>query len=65
MIEPSLLDDARFDTVQRELLDITWQMLNAIHTGDAATYAAFPRRNSPVSRMCARTALTAWSFTSP
>ncbi len=41
MIEPALLDDGRFDTVQRELLDITWQMLNAIHTGDAATYAAF------------------------
>ena len=40
MIETVLLDDARFDPVQRELLDITWRMLEAIGTGDASTYAA-------------------------
>ncbi len=40
MIESALLDDARFDATQRELLEISWRMLHAIHTGDAGTYAA-------------------------
>ena len=39
-MEPALLESARFDPVQRELLDITWRMLDAIHTGDADTYGA-------------------------
>jgi uncharacterized protein (TIGR02246 family) len=39
MYEKSLEDDARLDGVQRELLAITWRMLDAIHTGDAETYA--------------------------
>lgn len=41
MYETKLLDDARLDSVQRELLDITWQMLDAIHTGDADKYARY------------------------
>jgi hypothetical protein len=40
MMEAALLDDGRFDVTQRELLEITWRMLHAIHTGDAGTYAA-------------------------
>ena len=40
MIETALLEAARLDPVQRELLEITWRMLEAIHTGDAETYAA-------------------------
>lgn len=40
MIEAALLDDAQFDATQRELIEITWRMLDAIHTGDADTYAA-------------------------
>jgi len=40
MIETALLDDARLDATQRELLDITWEMLHAIDTGDADRYAA-------------------------
>lgn len=40
MIESALLDEAHFDETQRELLATTWRMLDAIHTGDAATYAA-------------------------
>lgn len=39
MYEPALSDAARFDATQRELLEITWRMLDAIHTGDAETYA--------------------------
>ena len=39
MIEAALLDDARFDATQRELLQISWRMLHAIHTGDTQTYA--------------------------
>jgi len=39
MYEKSLEDDARLDTVQRELLAITWRMLDAIHTGNADVYA--------------------------
>ena len=39
MIEPALLDAERFDSAQRELLKISWRMLDAIHTGDADTYA--------------------------
>ena len=33
-------DEARLDAAQRELLAITWRMLDAIHTGDADTYSA-------------------------
>ena len=40
MVESALLDDARFDETQRELLEISWRMLHAIHTGDSNTYAA-------------------------
>ena len=40
MVEEALLEDARFDSVQRELLSISWRMLEAIHTGDSATYAS-------------------------
>jgi ketosteroid isomerase-like protein len=40
MYEKALLDEAKFDAVQRELIKVTWQMLNAIHTGDAGLYAA-------------------------
>src|SRR5258708_29619961 len=39
MYEAALMEEARLDAIQRELLDITWQMLEAIHTGDADTYA--------------------------
>jgi calcium/calmodulin-dependent protein kinase (CaM kinase) II len=39
MYETTLLEDAKLDSVQRELLDVTWKMLDAIHTGDADTYA--------------------------
>jgi len=35
-----MLDDAGFDPTQRELLEITWRMLEAINTGDANTYAS-------------------------
>ncbi len=40
MYETALLDDANFDETQRDLIAVTWKMLNAIHTGDSATYAA-------------------------
>ena len=39
MYEVALLDEAKFDATQRELLKVTWKMLHAIHTGDAATYS--------------------------
>jgi ketosteroid isomerase-like protein len=39
MYETSLLDAARLDATQRELLELTWKMLHAIDTGDAPTYA--------------------------
>ena len=39
MIELALLSDARFDAAQIELVEITWRMLEAIHTGDDHTYA--------------------------
>ena len=39
MYESALADTAHLDPIQRELLEITWRMLHAIHTGDAATYA--------------------------
>lgn len=39
MMEAALIEDARFDPVQRELIHIAWRMLHAIHTGDARTYA--------------------------
>jgi calcium/calmodulin-dependent protein kinase (CaM kinase) II len=34
-----MMDDAKLDETQRELLQITWRMLEAINTGDANTYA--------------------------
>ena len=40
MTETAMLEDARLDATQRELIDIIWRMLDAIHTGDANTYAA-------------------------
>lgn len=40
MLENAMLDDARFDQVQRELLAATDALLTAIATGDAATYAS-------------------------
>lgn len=39
MMEAALLAETRFDETQRELLQITWQMLHAIDTGDAHKYA--------------------------
>ncbi|CEK15234.1 ketosteroid isomerase-like enzyme [Chthonomonas calidirosea] len=39
-LEKEVLDAARFDAAQRELLEITWRLLHAIDTGDAETYAA-------------------------
>ncbi len=39
MVEPSIVEAARMDATERELLEITWRMLDAIHTGDADTYA--------------------------
>jgi hypothetical protein len=39
MIEASLLDESHWSETQRELLHISWRMLNAIHTGDSQTYA--------------------------
>jgi calcium/calmodulin-dependent protein kinase (CaM kinase) II len=41
MYEKSLITDARLDAVQEELIWITWRMLEAIHTGDAETYAEY------------------------
>jgi calcium/calmodulin-dependent protein kinase (CaM kinase) II len=40
MVETALVEDAKFDETQRELLEITWRMLEAINTGDAGTYAS-------------------------
>ncbi len=40
MIEAALLDDARLDPVQRELLSLTDRLLQAIHMGDSATYTS-------------------------
>lgn len=39
MIERALLQEAKFDAVQSELMEISWRMLEAIHTGDVHTYA--------------------------
>lgn len=39
MYEQALIAEAKLDAVQQELLEITWRMINAIQTGDAATYA--------------------------
>lgn len=39
MYEQALEEEARLDTVQRELLALTWRMLDAIHTGGAEAYA--------------------------
>lgn len=41
MYETELMNDARLDPVQRELLSITWTMLEAIHVGDAETYERY------------------------
>jgi calcium/calmodulin-dependent protein kinase (CaM kinase) II len=38
LIEKALLEEAKFNATQRELLHITWRMLHAIHTGDIETY---------------------------
>ena len=38
MYETILMQDAHLDETQQELLQITWRMLEAIHTGDAETY---------------------------
>jgi ketosteroid isomerase-like protein len=35
----AIIEAAPMDAAQRELLEITWRILNAIHTGDAQTYA--------------------------
>lgn len=40
MVEKSIADSAGFDSGQRTLLEITWRLLDAIHRGDADTYAA-------------------------
>jgi len=40
MYEDALADDARLDAVQRELLALTWKLLDAINTGDSETYGA-------------------------
>lgn len=40
MIESALIEASGMDAAQRELLEISWRMLDAIHTGDADTYAA-------------------------
>ncbi len=40
MYETSLMDAAGMNSVERTLLEITWQMLEAIHTGDAELYAS-------------------------
>lgn len=39
MYEQALEEEAKLDTVQRELLALTWRMLDAIHTGGADLYA--------------------------
>ena len=39
MIEVALLNESNLNETQRELLHISWRMLNAIHTGDSQTYA--------------------------
>ncbi|HZO87845.1 MAG TPA: nuclear transport factor 2 family protein [Chthonomonadaceae bacterium] len=41
MYEAALTEAARLDATERELLEITWRLLHAIHTGDAETYAAY------------------------
>ena len=41
MYEKSMIEDARLDGVQTELLEIVWRMLEAIHTGDWETYAMY------------------------
>lgn len=38
MYEKALEDEAHLDAVQRELLALTWRMLDAIHTGNADAY---------------------------
>jgi ketosteroid isomerase-like protein len=40
MYENALVQDARLDETQQELLNITWRMLNAIHLGDAEIYGS-------------------------
>ncbi len=41
MFEASLIKDMKLTAQQEELLNITWQMLEAIHTGDYETYGLF------------------------
>jgi len=41
MYDSVLADEARFDATQRELLNITWRLLDAIHTGNVDTYAQY------------------------
>src|SRR5579862_6637443 len=41
MYEKALSDDANLDGAQRELLEITWRMLDSIHTGDAEAYSRY------------------------
>ena len=38
MYEPAMMEDLKLVPAQRELLEITWRMLEAIHTGDWKTY---------------------------
>ncbi len=38
MYEKTLEDDAHLNPTQRELLALTWRMLDAIHTGQAKAY---------------------------
>ena len=40
MLEPALLDDARLDATQRQLLTLTDRLLAAIQSGDDATYVS-------------------------
>lgn len=40
MLEDAAGEGLKMDPVQRELLEVTWKMINAINTGDAETYAS-------------------------
>ena len=41
MYEPRLIEEQKLNESQKELLEITWKMLEAIHTGDWKTYADY------------------------
>jgi hypothetical protein len=43
MIETAMLEMGGLNATQKELLEITWRILDAIHTGDAKTYANLSR----------------------